>query len=220
MTRYILGFLWLALITAPVFAQQVVDQVNPDNDITDATGVLIKAGTVTGQVITAGVSGQLTRIDLSLVKLAGTTHPLIVDIMPTAGDEPVFDEASRLARQVVPAAAVPNHPGFPPPTLNVAVSFSGLTFAAGDRYAVVLRSDQPDPYDYEWYSNRFNSYDGGSRYSLIGDRLVRSIADSQFRTYMTLIPEPSTGALALISILGMAAFRLTNHRHLQHRRNM
>ena len=77
--RHIAAGLVLVLNASVIFGQPVIDQVNPDTNPLEHVGFAIRSNGVVGQVITVGLSGRLSRVELSLTKDAETTSPLIIE---------------------------------------------------------------------------------------------------------------------------------------------
>jgi hypothetical protein len=186
------------------------------------TGLLANARYTPAQVVTTGMSGQLSRVELSVFRFwqPPVTAPLFVDIVRADGGVPVFTDAGRLATREIAAASVPIWQGISPvaPSFNLSVDFSAdhLALGAQDQFAILLRSPVGDvnnagpPY-YIWRGDFFtasSTYAGGSSFTRIaaGGQVVDHAADTQFRTFMT-VPEPSAVVLIACSLFGLLLIR-------------
>jgi hypothetical protein len=162
------------------------------------------------QVITAGHTGKLTRVELGLGKVQPPPFPLFVDIVRTTADVPDFSEAGRLASRQVLASAISDPPNPPPSfTLNVDFSAANLNFVAQDRFAIVLRT-RAGPTFYMWWVNFNNedTYPGGSaiKQARPAGQIVDQGTDFHFRTFVE-IPEPSAFAIAASSLFALGFMR-------------
>jgi Bacterial Ig domain len=132
-----------------------------DQQQTDTSGGNITMGEVPffgfnasfAQTFTAGLSGELDRVDLPLQ--GGGTDPLIVEIRDTSGGVP---GGTVLASASVPASSVPDA-GFE----WVAVTFSGpATVQSGTQYAIVAYTTDTLPPGYSWFVGPVDTYAGGA----------------------------------------------------------
>jgi hypothetical protein len=187
---------------SPTYAALILDQSN-----TAAPGdryLVPNVDNTAAQVVTAGVSGQLAKIELGAFRvLEGSDEPLLVDIATTVGELPDFSPAARLATRTIEREDVPpgGDPLLEPFILAVDFSADNLYFAEGERFAILLRSDYP-LVGYGWWINSpvGSTYAGGIAYSLFlppfpPNGLV-TFGDAYFRTFVNA-PEPSALALAL-----------------------
>jgi hypothetical protein len=134
-----LPFLILVLIVAsPVAAApapesgSVVDQQQPTIDDT-VGGIAINGEQALAQVVTAGISGSLAAVRLPVACDSGT---LTVEIQRVTADVP---DGVVWTSEVIPAASLPPFYPAPPSFRNIAFT-TPVFFAAGARFAIVLRS--------------------------------------------------------------------------------
>jgi hypothetical protein len=206
---------FLALICVTHFASYagaaiLVDQTHVGPETAIPGGMVPGEGRALGQVVTAGISGRLSRIDLGLWRNGEDLKPLYVDIT-TVSDTPGFEVADRLATRVVEWASVPSNIRLPHFDFGVDFSADDLRFNAGDRFAIVLRSEEstfPMP-RYIW-SNRTNAqgtYPGGRLFVKSESGVYEAFGDAYFRTYVEAVPEPPAIAIVATSLIGLAATR-------------
>jgi hypothetical protein len=162
--------LMAALLVAPSAAQAGTLDQQQTNTGGGATPLPL------AQTFTAGISGELDRVDLNVVRAAiGTTDPLTVEIRNVdAGGAP---GSTVLASASVPAATVPfSSPGW------VEVTFaSPAVVQAGTQYAIVVA---PDPYG--WWRSGGGGYAGGSAFMLSAAAWREyPVFDMAFKTYVT-----------------------------------
>jgi hypothetical protein len=162
------------------------------------------------QVVTAGVTGKLFRIELGVFRfMEGFEDPLLVDIASTAGQLPDFSPSARLATRTILRDDVAINPDPHSASFSLSVDFSAdnLYFEQGEQFAIMLRSDQPG-LCYGWWINSpvESTYAGGAAYSLyIPPHPTNGLSehgDSQFRTYVN-VPEPSAFGLAAASLFAL-----------------
>jgi hypothetical protein len=153
------------------------------------------------QTFTVGVTGALSRLDF---EIAGATSAFIFDIRPTdAFGVPVENDGLALVAGVIPSSAVPA------PGALLQIGFgSALPVNAGDVLAFSLRGGTrtmrlPD-------STLAPDYVGGASFyrppaSTWQPLAALGFGDVNFRTYVTVVPEPSSVvllALGLLSLVG------------------
>jgi hypothetical protein len=109
------------------------------------------------QTFTAGLSGGIDQVDLSLAAPATPTAPLTVEIRDVSGGLP---GNTVLASQSVSASSVSTTPAFVP------ISFaSPATVASGTQYAIVAYSSTPISNSYRWFlSAADDPYAGGAAF--------------------------------------------------------
>ena len=110
------------------------------------------------QVVTAGITGQLTEVRFPVV---GGSGNLIVEIQAVSGSIP---NGIVLTSQTTPAASFPPF-GSSSPSFRSIVFSTSVGFAAGDLFAIVLKSDgsfgiSPGPLG--------NPYQGGDAFLIPG----------------------------------------------------
>jgi hypothetical protein len=166
------------------------------------------------QTFTVGVSGVLSRVDLSMFRYRDVQSTALVDITRVIGIEPDFTEDGLLARRVVPASQVPLYsradhfnPRF---TVSVDLSASGIVVRPNDVLAIVMRSDGvsgggADNFHAVW-ATRYDYERGNVFYYQPPTNVVHIAVDNYFRTFV-LIPEPSTAALAALCGIWIATSR-------------
>ena len=136
-----LPFLLMVLIVASPLAAvphsasaSVVDQQQPTIDAT-VGGLAIGGASeqALAQVVTAGISGSLAAVGLPVACDSGA---LTVEIQRVTGDVP---DGVVWTSEVIPAASLPSFYPAPPSFRNIAFT-TQVFFAAGVRFAIVLRS--------------------------------------------------------------------------------
>ena len=211
----------LVLCLALPSSGQVLDQSNPapmrgspTNPPRPALSLHANVDYDTAQTFTAGLTGQLSRLDVQALRRSDTRLPLMVEVRrATAAGAPGESAADLLAQVAVPAAQVPIWPDDPPPEpdwVTVDLAAFNLHVNNGDVLAIVLGSDEPtDLYERGYY---WQSWWAGTDGYARGDAYYRHIAgdnafyrwvgpnvtDSGFRTFVA-VPEPGrlvTGLLA------------------------
>jgi hypothetical protein len=172
------------------------------------TAVGIKDTSPAWQTFTVGITGQLARVDLGVYATLSQPLPLIVEVTSTVGDQPNLTPAGVLASRTVAASEIPvlATPGAVDEYFSLSVDFSAelLDVTAGEHLAIVVRTDL-DSIVYSWWVNQgevIDGYPGGkSILPTLGFR------DSQFRTVVDVVPEPSTVGLCLTGAAVVAALR-------------
>ena len=162
------------------------------------------------QTFTAGINGQLAKIDLYLENIFGTDlYPTTVSIVNVSNGTPSGSVLGQVFAE------------------NLTTGFNGINFlsesvflAAGTQYGIILSNDDSERYtgtSTQWRSTVNDVYDGGSLWVWMADSgWVQSIQppdesmpletfydkDAAFRTHM--VPEPAT---ILLLSLGLLAVR-------------
>jgi len=186
-----------SLITVtPAFALgETLDQVSNSPGYANA-GVSEQAERY--QSFTAGLSGPLARLDLSLSKRTSeTTDPISIKLISTdVSGEP--NSTDVLAQTSIPASRVGKSKSW------VRAIFSApYSLDAGTKYALLITTNQdPSPNDdgeqagFKWFGNDWNEpdYAGGSASTRVIsiDRWYRNGADLAFRTYSGAYVQPPT----------------------------
>ncbi len=203
----------LACCSASCYGALILDQ---SNTATTATPGLNQAlvpneNNTSAQVVTTGVTGQLFKIELGVFRFHPQFDwPLHIDIASTVGQLPDFSPSARLATRTIMRDDVPpevtNLREF---SLSVDFSADNLYFEQGERFAIMLRSNQAS-FTFGWWVNspRVSTYAGGIAYSLFippnPPNGLGEYGDSHFRTFVR-VPEPSTFVLA--GLFALSHFR-------------
>ena len=192
-------------------AQVVQDQLNVALTATPMTAYVVDANYGEAQVVTAGLTGFLSRIDLGVFRYAGHTEPMFVSIAPIVGGLPDLSPEATLAMRTIPFSDVSLERT--PVAYNLSVNFSDedLRFQAGQQFAIVLQSKLAPRYaGYAWWINLdMDTYQGGSLATFDAEYpvpLLSPTVDAHFRTFVA-VPEPSTITFGSLPLLGLAAFR-------------
>ena len=180
-----------ALIPAAGASAGTLDQ---QQTISNFGGLQIDNGHSKAQTFTAGITGQLDQVDLSL---GGTslTNPLTVEIRDGSGTGP---GDTVLATASVPTSAVTACPPCVPITFA-----SPASVAAGTQYSIVALTDQTVAASWFWDSGQGatpgTAYTGGALYGstdgppAMGTWTGGSPADFEFKTYVAPAPPPPPG---------------------------
>ena len=136
------------------------------------------------QTFTAGLSGPLDQVDISIAGM-DCTPDLLVEIRTVdSGGTPT---GTILAVAAVSRASIPDNVGATPPGAMTSVSFSApAVVTAGIQYAIVLPGVSPDTC-YAFYVADGNPYSGGATFTSETDSfssLAASGLDYAFRTYV------------------------------------
>jgi hypothetical protein len=171
------------------------------------------------QTFTAGVTGDLWRVDLRVGRNLEVDQPLFMDIRTVNAGLPTESNlgSNILASMTIPASAVPI------PQFYGYSDFTEFTFSspapviAGEQYAIVLRSEQfSNPPSFLAYrlitaSTSFEAYTGGAAYVRVDagweEPSVKN--DIQFRTFVA-VPEPSS--MFLLSCFGGVSLAVLRRR--------
>jgi hypothetical protein len=207
----------LALAPAGAWAQ-TLDQEQPDFNVNRAvqgpdTGSPISRA----QTFTAGLSGQLDRVDLALVRPSTTLGPLTVEIRNVDGGTP--------GTTVLASAVVEDVPtGGPQPLGFVAVEFdSPAPVVADSQYAIVAYTGGDNAY--RWGAANDAPYERGLAFTSVESPpstwglLSSGNDDFAFRTYVgpadttaptsTAAAEPVAQGQPPITVTATATFKTT-----------
>ncbi len=160
-------------------------------------------GFVIGQVFTAGFSGRLSDVDLTLGNSAGASGPLHVTLthVDGAGHPDLAAEIASLDLQPADIAA--------PGPAGVDLQFGNPSLAAGTQYAIVVSTADPAGYDIcgagdggmtDFYTGgeAWGTMDGGGSWSDVG-------GDANFATYMLPLESARAGYCLAGRFLDLAA---------------
>jgi len=127
------------------------------------------------QVVTAGITGPLTSVEVGLGKSGAPTQGVTVSITAVAGGLPT---GPNLASATVADSLI----GFT--TTWIPVTFlSPASFTAGDQFAIVVSTANTNA-DYKWDSNNSGTYSGGQGAVNLGTWSALAARDFIFRTYV------------------------------------
>lgn len=183
-------------------ATPVLDQAMESPDLGGGGGLGVGDGSLRrAQVFQAGLTGQLTSVDLS-VDVGSASGDFIVEIFgANASNKP--DTAMLFGAVTIAAASLPATPGFASYDLTsqdiqlIAGEFYGLGFRVTSGFATARR-------------NFGNLYAAGRLWTgetLQDDGGINASSDVGFRTFVEVIPEPTTGLLVLSGLLGLGVGR-------------
>jgi hypothetical protein len=169
------------------------------------------------QTFTAGASGGIDQVDLSLFKTGGNpVLPLTVQIRDVSGVAP---GGTVLASQTVPATALGSSTAFVP------VSFApAAPVTAGTQYAIVAFSPVTPPPSYDWSaSSTVNPYSGGAGFYTANSpptgawSTLASGKDLGFKTYVAPTP-PAAAPSSTPTGQRAAALAKCKHKHSKQKR--
>jgi len=199
----------VVLIPREATAQGVVDQYNLTGDINWA----IHSHSDIGQVFTAGITGQLTGIELALGRCLTPTDPMVLEILTTSGGTPLPNPV--LASVAIAEASIPL---IPSPTALVLgsevgtyvdLTSFGITTQTGVQYTFRLSTAGGNCYAVR--GDTVGNYPGGLRFT----NWTLQTSDLVFKTFndeqpTSPIPAMSTWSLALLAgllgLLGLLGF--------------
>jgi hypothetical protein len=199
MRRLNTGFaLILALLAAQAsVATSVLDQSYEPRPNT--AGYLVNSAATYAEVFQAGLSGPAASVDVRVQNyFGGATAPLQLGLWSVTGSYPET-LSSNLASALIPQSSVPSSSGF----VSFDLSSSGASFAAGQKYAIVLSTTSGNSYLWEALTNV--TYTNGSARQVSGSQVYYTPAgqdfDFGFRTYVAAVPEPAALTLAMVGAL-------------------
>jgi len=127
------------------------------------------------QVVTAGITGPLTSVEVGLAKSGTPTEGITVSITAVSSGLP---SGAALASVTIPDASIPFVTGWVPATFT-----SPASFTAGDQFAIVVSTTNTNS-DYMWLANSAGNYAGGGTAANISGWFVTAAKDFNFRTYV------------------------------------
>jgi hypothetical protein len=166
------------------------------------------------QTFAVGITGTMTGFDAWVDHADGITQPLLYDIRTVDAGSPSLPNAgiNILASGSVAASALltadgvsggPEPGSFP----HIDLASPGVPVVAGEVLALVLRTNDPGVAQgvaYTWHGDSPGAYAGGSPFFRTSTTWVPQTHDQFFRTYVTAVPEPTTGLLWILGFAGVA----------------
>jgi hypothetical protein len=180
----------LALCSALLRGVCAAEQLDQQQLNSSGGGSLFSAVTWVGQTFVPGVSGALTRLDVSLFcfQCAGTNPEIIVEMRTTSGGLPT---STVLATATLPGfsgsssmfrSAVFTAPAIVTAGTTYAFTIHGATARATGTYAASFSTTAAAYPD----GNRVGSANGGLTWTVIGSGVPPTPRDLTFRTFMKL----------------------------------
>lgn len=189
-----------------------MDQNFTTTDDTNNNTALGIASTSLGQTFEVGLTGTLAGIEFNILKFAGTTGDLTVDIRSLTGGLPDALASNALALTSVTNSDIGTSIANPLVWTSIYVdfSFANINVVAGDMLSFVLSSSLGQEFYVQ--TDYTNGYLGGSRHSQNGDgNAFNSLAsaDLAFNSYVNVseVPEPSIIALFAVGLFGLGFVR-------------
>jgi hypothetical protein len=192
-------------------------RVSPSNSLIDTAAL---------QFVTAGVSGQLTQVDLQLGSLGANFGPigfgkLVVGKELTFNPDGTIADGTLLGELgfvVAPGTSLNNF-------MSIDTSSLDITLDSGEQFVIAVLPDQGDFTAFFWAFSG-DAYAGGNGFSGIrpgepdGDDYIWLTASPQyvtkdygFRTWMSAVPEPESWAMMIVGFgMAGAALRRRNSR--------
>ena len=173
-----LGVVAAAALTPAALAITPDSQVDQSQTVTEGC-LTVTPALIVGQVFTAGVSGRLSDVVLTLGNTTAAVGSLHVALTRTDGlGHP--DLATEIAGVNLSASAVPT-----PGPGGVDLQFGDPTLTAGHQYALVVSTTDPDGFDIcgagsiDYYvpGQAWETVDGGASWLVVN-------GDAHFTTYM------------------------------------
>ncbi|HVX30344.1 MAG TPA: hypothetical protein VHA53_07685, partial [Nitrolancea sp.] len=133
---------------APAFASpdDVLDQSQTNTNLND-TSAIFSLNSI-AQTFTAGITGELDRVSLNLIRFGSVSDDLTVGIYPTTGNKP-DTSGTALASGTISAASVPQAGGgFGAQMIDVTFA-TPVHIVSGTRYSIVATSPVPSLEDTE-----------------------------------------------------------------------
>jgi hypothetical protein len=214
-------------LSGEALAVVVLDQAF-EPDLTNGGGITYVGNSnrfQAAQTFTVGVSGNLTSVDLLLLRHSAISDPLLVDVRTTLSGVPSLGDTGPhiLSNAAVVATDIPD---VLDPDLDdrfsaqfVHVDLPEFAVSVGDVYAIVLRSNEAidGPLaSYAWVAQSGApglpgpTYSAGARYIKahpLASWSLSSTGDGGFRTYVQVIPEPQAATLFVAVIFGFLSPR-------------
>lgn len=178
-------------VSSPVSATQQIDQEHmPTNSL---GGLEVTANQAITQTFTVGISGTLTRVDITEIRhhRCTATADLLFQLVTTAGGVPT---TIVLANMSVPASSVPPLNG-PLGVVSIDIASFGVEVSVGDVLAIVLSTAAPGGgCTFAWNGDIPGTYGPGSTFLFGSDNL----RDMAFRTWVEppVCIEPPEGLVA------------------------
>lgn len=201
-------------------ATVVIDQATDAQEFSGATHIYSMRDW--SQSFRVGKTGEMTGIDLLLMRDESVQQPLLVDVrmmsvegLPLAEVPTVADDgANVLAKASLLPENVPSMPRVVGYDLNAAVMvhlpLPRFSVTEGQSLAIVLRSAASieTTLGYMWLTG-YPTYPQGEMFSRQPEsaQWTSGFSDTGFRTYVDVIPEPTTFTLAATSMALIAAVR-------------
>ncbi len=197
--RCICAVWFLVLLFAAVGDSHSAPVVDQSHVTTQSVGGLVLySNTVRAQTFTVGQAGLLSRIDLQIGRDAGDIGELTLDLLPVSSGVP--DQTTPLFSIPIDTPSLPI--GGPSAGLSytpIDVSGGGLAVAAGEQYAIALRSNATLSGANSVWNWGFPGYDGGDPYDSSFGRdyeLTSGNFDMGFQTWV----EPNLVGLSTLSL--------------------
>jgi hypothetical protein len=164
------ALLFFGAMSGPVQAATTLDQSYE----TWSTSVSIPTGGL-AQVVTPGITGQLTSVDVRLWYSGSPTQGVTVGIRNVSGGLPA---GSDLASGFVPDTSI----GGVAAWLSVPLS-TPVSVTAGTQFAIVVTTTN-NANDYKWRVDAAGTYAGGDLSVNLGSWSILAGDDANFRTYV------------------------------------
>jgi hypothetical protein len=199
----IASFSMTAIVASASWAVVVVDQEFLPASTPFNSNIGLSSNLQKAQTFTVGIDGSIVALDLRVRRQTNSSLPLLFDIrridngLPADGDVP----ANILLSGSVDPSAI-DVVGTPGSVLHIDLATPTPQVSVGERLAIVLRSLDPgnsEELGYIWSGRLGNEYVGGQSFgrSQFNDWGAVIDADLAFRTYMSVVPEPSSLLLAV-----------------------
>jgi hypothetical protein len=156
-------------------AQAATTLDQSSSTVNSASGVT--TGNEYAQLVTAGLTGTLSSVEVSALRINGTTADLTASIRSVSGGQP---SGADLATASVPYTSVLLASGW------VTFDFSSpISVSAGDQFAIVITTTASGASPYSWAYETTSSYAGGvSARKLGAGSWTNEVFGFAFRTYV------------------------------------